>query len=178
MTRLALVSVDGTGPVQFVEDDGAEVTTLIWGEGPLLLGRSGEVWVIGDPSSPGGPGRHALPTWAAPRCVATNPAGLAAVGLADGSVFTWEPGSSGSSGPGAGHVRHDGPVRALAWAPDARALATGGADGRVRVWDGDDAPRHALDLGDAVVALAWLDDGLVIAKVGDGLGRLVALRPD
>jgi hypothetical protein len=184
-TRLAVVSLDRRGEVRIVEDDGPHITALVWGDGPLLLGRQAEVWEIGDPWSATADerGRRSLPSGAAPCCLATGPAGVTGAGLTDGTVVTWEPGaesvttggSGGTSTVDAGPVRHDGEVRALAWAPDARALATGGVDGRVRVWAAGRSPRDELDLGGAVEALAWLDDGRIVAVVADGDRRVVLL---
>ena len=66
------------------------------------------------------------------------------------------------------HNEHPDIVAAVSWAPDGKALATGGAmDGYVTVWDadtGDDAwSQHAYQMW---AVPAWSPDGTVIATIG------------
>jgi WD40 repeat protein len=70
--------------------------------------------------------------------------------------------------------RHDGPVRAAAFSPDGRTLATAGNDGQIRLWDliGQDH-RTLADHRDWVGALAFHPDGKLLASAGRD--RLVKL---
>jgi WD40 repeat protein len=63
---------------------------------------------------------------------------------------------------------HGGPVRCVAYAPDGRTLASGGDDGRVRVWDlTTGTQRHALaGHTDKVRAVAFAPDGQELASGG------------
>jgi hypothetical protein len=60
--------------------------------------------------------------------------------------------------------RHEGGATALAWSPDGRWLASGGADGRIRLWNAETGAVEA----DAVLApapvasVAWRPDGKVL----------------
>jgi hypothetical protein len=65
-------------------------------------------------------------------------------------------------------VGHDGPVRALAFAPDGRSAASGGEDRTVRVWDvGSGKERLRLEgHADEVVAVAFSADGRHLLSAG------------
>ncbi|HEY6890890.1 MAG TPA: NB-ARC domain-containing protein, partial [Solirubrobacter sp.] len=65
---------------------------------------------------------------------------------------------------------HHGGVWSVAWSPSGLQLASGGADGAVRVWDTDAAGRQAATLGGhagAVRSVAWSPDGRRLASGGD-----------
>src|SRR3954447_21978274 len=60
--------------------------------------------------------------------------------------------------------RHDGWVTCLAFAPDGKALATGGADQIVRLWDlGGTQPTREFAAGSKVDAVAFSPDGTKLA---------------
>jgi WD40 repeat protein len=71
-----------------------------------------------------------------------------------------------------------GPVsglRALAWSPDGRTLATGGEDGAVALWSMPSGRRRAVLRGHtgAIQSLAWRPDGKILATASvDGSLRL------
>jgi WD40 repeat protein len=68
---------------------------------------------------------------------------------------------------------HTGPISALAWSPSGQAIATGGADGRVCVWEtltGMLLETFPFQEGrSTVTALAWLDDSALAASADNEL---------
>jgi hypothetical protein len=158
---------------RMLAEDRDTPTALSWGVGPLLVGRPGMVAQWDRPGS-----ECVVHTWgtpAAPRCLAAG-AELITAGLADGTVAVW----SRTGGPKQATPRqyHSGPVLAVAWGPGDRPLATGGADGTLRVHTEPHAAPTVIDLRAAVVALAWVGTEHLIAKAGSGHGRLLLLRLD
>ena len=67
---------------------------------------------------------------------------------------------------------HGGTVDALAWAPDGR-LASGGGDGKVRIWPAEAAARpRCSTTAHTCAALAWGPDGRLASGGGDGKVRI------
>ncbi|MEO1439787.1 MAG: protein kinase, partial [Chloroflexota bacterium] len=71
---------------------------------------------------------------------------------------------------------HEAPVRTLALSPDGTTLATGSADGTIRLWDaGTGTPLHVIEVGQVVATLAT--DGTAI-YAGDETGTLTVISAD
>jgi dipeptidyl aminopeptidase/acylaminoacyl peptidase len=110
------------------------------------------------------------------RALAFNPAtNQLAVGGDDGIVRVWSGLTCQQAGQGQFGAQcldmpmritaHNSVVRALAWSPDGRFLATGGDDGMLALWYPAQglAPLFKVHHTDPVPALAWSPDGKQIA---------------
>lgn len=64
---------------------------------------------------------------------------------------------------------HTQPVRAVAWSPNGKRLASARSDGTVQVWNAATGKRLLTYRGhqDIVGSLAWSPDGKHIASVAD-----------
>ncbi|MEV5102091.1 trypsin-like peptidase domain-containing protein [Streptomyces massasporeus] len=64
---------------------------------------------------------------------------------------------------------HSAPVHAAAFSPDGTTVATGGLDGRIRLWSASDGtPRRTLvSQAEAVGSVAFSPDGRTLASTGD-----------
>jgi WD40 repeat protein len=100
---------------------------------------------------------------------------LLAVGGDDGAVRLWNGLNCQQQAQGAfgnrcmdtpQHLRaHTKPVRAAAWSPDGRFLATGGDDGLLVIWHPSQtlAPLLTANHNAPVLALSWSPDGKMVA---------------
>ncbi|NUS23269.1 MAG: hypothetical protein HOV92_03450 [Streptomyces sp.] len=78
--------------------------------------------------------------------------------------------------PESGLLAHSGPVRAVAFSPDGRTIATGGDDGVVRLWDAATQRKIGTPLighNDGITSLAFGPGGRTLASSSfDGTARL------
>jgi WD40 repeat protein len=73
---------------------------------------------------------------------------------------------------------HQGHVRALAWSPDARFLATGGDDGMLAIWypSQSQTPLLKVSHNAPLLALAWSGDGNHVATASGNSVTIWALK--
>jgi WD40 repeat protein len=112
--------------------------------------------------------RFGIGPLAEPRSVAVH-GELLAAGTWDGMVAVWD--LTSAELLGTPFTAHDADVRALAFRSDG-ALATGGSDEVVRLWDpGERRPWQEIPVLGAVWSLVFLDDDRL--AIGTGKGILV-----
>jgi WD40 repeat protein len=107
------------------------------------------------------------------------PTNLVAAGTPAGVIRLW--GVGAASGDPARHLDdikvHDGAVTALAWSPEKRLAATGGADKKVKIWrvvEGGDQPIRIIETAHDgnIVALQFTSGGDKLVSAGaDGRVR-------
>jgi WD40 repeat protein len=96
----------------------------------------------------------------------------------DGSVNLWSPPYEGSGVQFGRSLRgHSGPVYAVAWHPKGDILASGGADGDIRLWNDDGTQlgpplRVGIGINRAVRSLVFIDEGRTLASA-DNDGRVI-----
>lgn len=73
---------------------------------------------------------------------------------------------------------HTKPVRAVAWSPDGRFLATGGDDGKLAIWypAQSQMPLFTVNSNDSVRSLAWSPDGKMVAAAAGNFVTLWQLQ--
>jgi WD40 repeat protein len=130
-------------------------------------GSSLQIWEIPTHQQPGG---RFLP--AEPWSVVCQPGGRRfAFGLANGAVRF----ANNDEKPEPVQQKHRGPVKALAYSPSSTALASGGADGIVRLWNATTGEPWGAFEGHRgeVLSLAFSSDGKELASASaDGTVRL------
>jgi WD40 repeat protein len=68
-------------------------------------------------------------------------------------------------------VNPRGQVKAVAYRPDGKLLATGGDDGTIRIWDTADGKLVRMLVGEPVESLSWSKDGKVLTAGNPKAGR-------
>lgn len=176
------------GPIRAVAADGSHIvsgsfdgTALVWPEGLVLRGHDGAVnavALLGDGAvvtggadgrvrlhafgrEPASLGRHTEPVAG----LTTQGERIASAGW-DGTVRLWT-----RSGPAGVLTGHDGPVNAVAFAPDG-SVVSAGYDGTLRHWDAD-GTAAILRLGVPLNAVAVAQDGQIIVGGADGVLRFL-----
>jgi hypothetical protein len=162
-TRVVIVDPLGGDLVETVP--GRLPTSVRWGGPRLVLGYPGEV-AVREPG--GGWSRGGWDDPTAATALHTDPGGDLTIGTASGLLVRFD-------GRGAVAERwraHEGPVAAVTGSGG--VLASGGADGTVRIWAGGKL-RDEVDVGGAVSSLAWTEDDRVVALRGGPGGVLLIL---
>ena len=170
-SRVAVVDQKSEERVAVVHEGGTAPTALAWGVGALFVGLVGTVLEVGQDTFE--PVERALPRMSACRCLAVTRDGRVAAGLADGHAVVWFGPVEPTTWPA-----HDGVITAAAWRPGGGGLATGGADGMVRLWSHTGACMAEAGFGTAIDALAWADEGRLVAKAGGQGGAVLVLSAD
>jgi len=163
-SRVSVFDADGGRGA--VLGEGELPTSVAWG-GHLLLGFGGRVEAR--TARDDAPSVLRLPGPEAALALTASPA--PAAGTAAGLLVAWTPSLETRSWWEA----HAGRVRAIAWSPGADRLASGGDDGWLRQWTPDGRRLAELDLGGAVAAVAWLDDGRLVVATGSPEGRVLVV---
>ena len=152
--------------------DGKRLLDFAWSANGRLasLYRDGSVH-LWDPSTPLFPERlEAMPKdrRADPTVIEWSPiADVLAVGSEYGHVTVW---SRLDEVVDAKHLAQEGHILTLAWHPSRRAIATGGTQGTVRVWELEGGQSHIDLLAEnaaRVTHVAWSPDGTMLAAACD-----------
>lgn len=106
---------------------------------------------------------------AAPRCLGLGPGGLLITGSGEGELIIWD-----EAGQQTKLDAHEGPIHAVAWAPDGAIVASGGGDGALRLWRWPEGTeRCTVSERGTVTALAFSPDGELVAGAReDGTVRI------
>lgn len=170
-TRAVVVPTAGWRPSELVGRHAMQIGALLFTRPDVLLTGSADksvgVHSLLDPADDG-PG---IAVAARVQALALRPGGRHVAVAAGKLVHLWQVDAGGRPDPADELVcrGHKGVVRAVAFSPDGRGLASVGRDGSLRFWDPDTgAARPALDLGLGILkAVAYAPDGLTIVAAGD-----------
>ncbi len=104
-----------------------------------------------------------------------NPEGLLAAGLDDGSIVTWNTFPARQKERWKGH---EGQTSVLQWHQRDPVLISGGADGKISVWNLEGKELHAYQRTGPVLAMDVQRDSNVVAAILGSPQRMIIGKPD